>query len=195
MTLIIAVVGILGTLSATGLTQWLTGIREQQRLQIEGQREVRRQQEQRATADAERWQKERLANYSTLILALDSWSRIARHGAPETPEEIERLVEIRRQIGQTLYVTQLLTSSSVVDKTTTSIWMEIASLGVVRQIDEEAREDWRKADHAVLKQTIEMQQAMREELRIGEAINLPSDVSEDASKAASVRKSRRLGES
>jgi type II secretory pathway pseudopilin PulG len=169
--LFVAALGIFGTLAATVLTQWLTGKREERRWIREDERDARHQQEKLAREDVERWHRDRLENYSALVLAVDGWSRIARHGPPKTPDTAERLLEFRSQVGQAIYLTQLLTSSEEVMAKSTSVWMNVVILDPLREREstDSTREKWRAVDMAVNLLFGEMKQAMRVELGISSA--------------------------
>jgi hypothetical protein len=175
LTFIVAILGILGTLAATLVTQWLTGRRETVRWQRERDHEALRwererseRQEQWAREDANRWHGERLTAYSKLLVDADSWSRIVRHGVPSANEEMGRLLELRREIGRTMISVQLLTSSDGVMEFSTRAWMDISQIGIndFGRRDSELSDSWKRVERNVLKNMIELEKAMRLELNV-----------------------------
>ncbi|SCG72325.1 hypothetical protein GA0070614_4976 [Micromonospora coxensis] len=108
LSLVVGIVGIVGTLSAALVTQWLTARREDKKwqrdreqdeirwrreaekedLRWERERAERREQWQRE--DESRWHKDRMSTYSHLLGIIHQWIYLARDASPNSNEPDER---------------------------------------------------------------------------------------------------------
>lgn len=75
VTLLVAALGVLGTLAAGLLAQSRTAAREQERARQEVEREAARWSEQATRDEARRWLAERRAVYASFLVAVSRWER------------------------------------------------------------------------------------------------------------------------